>query len=280
MVIGAFLVALVASAAPPGVDLEDVTGWSKAADALLDGPPGCYELVGRATWAWDLGRFGFNRGDAVVVGRLHDGVWSGLRAVTLGEASREGRGPVERTYSDELRVVPLLGRIERSNRRSRRNRDDGDAPTGSAEAVNVVRRALDEVTGEVEVAWATWEAAADAVVLHRSVAVGAGNPAPDAVLHTRFPDGARGPDALDVVFPERWRTTSFPSATITGSSVQVRAQLVGGVPFPKSEAVKMTAAILGFQFSGAQTIAWRSVVPCAEGARRAAPPPTPVDPPE
>jgi hypothetical protein len=252
---------------PPGVDLDETSGWSAAAERLLDGPPGCYEVVGRATWAWDLGQFGFNRGDAVIVGRLHDGVWSGLKAVSLGEVARERKAPATHTYPDELRVRPLLGRLERS--RSRRSSKGGDeAPTGSLQAVNLLRAALDDVTGDVEVVWATWEPTADAVVLHRSMGVGKGKD-DEAVVRTRFPGGGLAPDALEVAFPEKWKADAgMVSAAITGSRVQVRAEVVGGVAFPRSEAVQMTASALGFTFSGAQTIAYRSFVPCAEGARR------------
>lgn len=252
---------------PPSLDLDETAGWSAAAERLLDGPPGCYEVVGRATWAWDLGQFGFNRGDAVLVGRLHDGVWSGLKALSLGEVARERKAAATHTYPDELRVRPLLGRLERTGSR-RKSKGGDDEQTGSLQAVNLLRAALDDVTGEAEAVWATWEPTADAVVLHRSMGVGEGKD-DEAVVRARFPGGGLAPDALEITFPDKWKADAgMVTASVTRSKVQIRAEVVGGVAFPRSEAVQMTASALGFTFSGAQTIAYRSFVPCADEVRR------------
>jgi hypothetical protein len=99
----------------------------------------------------------------------------------------------------------------------------------------------------------------------------------EAVVRTRFPGGGLAPDALEVAFPEKWtHDAGMVNAAITGSRVPVRAEVVGGVAFPRSEAVQMTGSALGFTFSGAQTVAYRSFVPCAERARKTLA--LPVDP--
>lgn len=264
------LLSSLAFASPPAhVNLDEIEPWAHATDALLDGPPGCYEVVAHAKWAWDLNRLGSNRGEAMLVGRLHDGEWSGLRAISLGEVHRERRDPTQHRYRDELRVRPLLGRVEGPRRGDRAAGDeDGDDPTGSDEAVNLIREALDEVSGEVEVAWATWEPRADAVIFRREMPIGAGSSPPTAQVLVRFPQGGTSPDALEIDFPEVWHTSSTPRARVTASDLKVRAQLISGVAFPRSEALRAEFSVLGIRFSGAQTIDYRSITPCPEPARR------------
>lgn len=257
------LLSALALAAPPHVDLEDTEMWAQGADLLLDGPPGCWEVVGRATWAWDLGRYGFNRGDSVIVGRLNDGVWIGLEAISLGEVQRKRKAATRHVYPDTPRVVPMLGRVDDSIRRSSRDPD----PTGSGEAVNLIRQVLDDVGGDVEVSWATWEDTAKAVVFHRGMEVGAGRNPPEATVRVRFPGGGDVPDALEIAFPESWKTKTFPRAKITSSSVKVRGQVIEGVAFPGSEAIRADLTVLGMSFAGAQTIDYRSFTPCSDEVR-------------
>ncbi|TVQ91571.1 MAG: hypothetical protein EA397_09520 [Deltaproteobacteria bacterium] len=260
------LSALAFANTPAHVDLENVDLWAEGADTLLDGPPGCWEVVGRATWAWDLGKYGFNRGDSVIVGRLFDGIWTGFSAISLGEVQRKKKGASRHVYPDALRVVPMLGRVDESVRRdSRRSRSS--EPSGSGEAVNLIRTVLDDVGGDVEVSWATWEDTAQAVVYHRGLEVGAGRNPPEATVRVRFPNGGDVPDALEIEFPESWKTQTFPRAKITSTSVKVRGQIVEGVAFPASEAVKADATVLGMTFSGAQTIDYRSFTPCTDEVR-------------
>ena len=104
----------VALAGPPeGLDLDDPVPWEEASRQLFEGPPGCWEIVGKATWNHDGARWGVSRGSAAFAGRLVDGVWANdLYIEPLGEIVREGPREVERrVYRDDAQpFLPLLGR--------------------------------------------------------------------------------------------------------------------------------------------------------------------------
>ena len=63
---------------PDRVDVDNIEHWEAGMNRLLDGPEGCWELVGKASWEWDFGRFGSSRGDAAFIGRMRGGVWEGF----------------------------------------------------------------------------------------------------------------------------------------------------------------------------------------------------------
>lgn len=259
---------LALAAVPSSVDLEELDLWEDGADRLLDGPEGCWEIVGQATWDWDVGRFGGSRGGAVFVGRLHDGVWSEVHLRSLGEVRREpGRkGREVLQYAQEPRFAPLVGSLEggritvsggEGSAEVEVERDPGD---GAAE--NLVRNVLRELGGRVDTAWTQWDDARQAVVLHRSVPIGEGANAPEARVEVVFPGGQPLPDAMTVRFPERFFRGTLPRIRIEDAVVEVRGRISQGSIFPTSEAFRFDFGFLGMRFSGAQTITYKSAVRC------------------
>jgi len=254
-----WLVAAALAAPPPGVDLEDLDGWATAADRLLDGPPGCWEVVGRADWNHDGGQFGFTRGSAVFAGRLEEGVWSEFHVESLGEVFREGREEERHVYRDEQLFVPLMGRYEDDD-------DEGGEDTleGGSAPVNVVRDLLSDLEGSAEYTWATWDEEAQGVVFTRVVPIGKRANAPEVTLDVFFPNGDVVPEHGDVKFPERFWIHDLPPVVVRDAQVQLRGQRWGEDVFPAAEAFSVELRALGFRFRAAQTIRYRSFVPCAE----------------
>ncbi len=255
------------AAMPASVDLDDVGRWEDHADALTEMPDGCWEWVGDASWAWDVGRFGGSKGDAVFAGRTSDGVWGSLLLRPLGEEKWEGRDLPLRVYDvREARFAPLVGKLVGS--RVTVAGPDGKplADAGleeNAEASNTLREALDELTGEAYSSWAEWDDLRGGVVLHRMMPLEDGND--EVAVAIFFPGGGLLPTELDLDFPESFRTGSIPKWTVRDAEVHVRGTIHGDRVFPSSETFTFGFSVLGWKFSGAQTVRYRHAARCSTG---------------
>lgn len=262
---GPFTAAALA-ALPPEVDLQDVERWEENADRLLAPPDGCWEWVGEVSWAWDVGRFGGSRGDAVVAGRTTDGLWGTMWLRPEGEERWDRREePVHVYDAREARFAPLVGRL--TGARVRVAGPDGE-PLGeamadeNAEAANVLHRALDRLSGDVVSSWAEWDDERGGVVLHRAIPLEDGGAGDEILAHVFFPDGGVLPTALDLEFPEEFRTGRLPRWTIRDARVQVRGVARDGQVYPSAEAFSFGFGVFGLRFTGAQTIAWKRIAAC------------------
>lgn len=267
------------AAMPPEVDLTRLDTWDGAAEQLLDGPPGCWEIVGKASWSWDLGRFGGSRGDAVFAGRLTDGTWSEVHLAPLGEVVRDRKGQELQVYAKEARFAPLVGKL--AGRRITVATDEEKVEVDAseqAEASNVLRSTLERVSGQAITSWAEWDDLAGAVVLHRAVPIGDRARAPEAEVAASFPGGGSLANALDVVFPERFKDGRWPNRfTIRGAEAHLRGTVVAGMVFPASEAFQFEFGLLGWWGSGAQTIEYTQIKACPRGAPAAEAPAVQID---
>ena len=250
----ALLATLALAAAPADVDLEDTTRWERAAEAFLDGPPGCWEVVGYARWDYDFARFGAAKGSAIFVARLDDGVWEDFTVVPQGELVRRGTKGSWREYNEERHFAPLMGQMVVA----RQNEASGGP-------VNLLRMGLDEISGDVEVSWAEWSETpeGEGVTLHRAVPIGSSDKAPEATVQVYFPQGTDRARSMHVRMPERFKVGRWPMrATIKDAVLEMRAMPLQGSPFPTAEAWSARFSVLGLNGYGAQTIAYRSAVPC------------------
>lgn len=264
---------------PADVDLTDVLRWEDHAEDLLDGPEGCWEWVGDASWAWDVGRFGGSRGDAVFVGRTEDGRWGSLVLQPLGEERREGREPPVRVYDvREARFAPLVGSLVGSKVRVTTvdgTTSDEAGMEENAEASNVLRETLGKLGAGNATSWVEWDDVRGGVVLHRGIAMDGADEIDAAVF---FPGGGTVPTAVDLVFPPRFKTGTFPRWTIEDAVVHLRGVAHGDGAFPESETFSFGFSLLGWRFSGAQTVRYRHVKRCPADPAPAAPAPAPADP--
>jgi len=275
------LLASALAAMPPDVDLSHLEAWDGAAERLLDGPPGCWELVGKASWDWDLGRFGSSRGDAVFAGRLTDGAWSEVHLAPLGEVVRDRSGTELQVYRSAARFAPLVGRLaderitvasEEPAEAEAEAEPEADDATDPDDATNVLRSALDRLGGTAITSWAEWDDLAGAVVLHRAVPIGDRARAPEAEVSVRFPSGDPLPASLDVMFPPKFKAGRWPRrVTVRDAEAHVRGTIVAGMVFPATEAFQLTFGALGWSGHGAQTIEYKQIRACPTEA------PTPAE---
>ena len=281
--------------APANVDLNDLDHFELQAEAFLDGPPGCWEVVGKAVWDWDFGRFGLSRGSAVFASTLDDGVWGDFHIEPMGETNRERKTLAETTtYRYEMRFSPLFGKlhedIEVSNepqpielpaqlqrrdpkeeareerqrerhearRQRQRERRDDDFPDGPT---NVLRWGLDRLSGNSAVtSWTQWDEEQRSVLLFRGVPIeDSANKEAEQIV--RFPDGQM-PDAMDVIFPDSWFAGTLPRVRVIDAEAHLRTRPSGSMLFPTRSAFKADMGVFGFRFSGAQSIAYKSFRPC------------------
>jgi len=267
------LLGVALAAMPPDVDLSRLDTWDGAADKLLDGPPGCWEVVGKASWDWDLGRFGGSRGDAVFAGRIDDGVWSEVLLAPMGEVVRDRKGHELQVYAKEARFAPLVGML--TGRRIRVATDDEEVELDAeeqAEASNALRRTLDRVSGTAITSWADWDDVAGAVVLHRAIPIGDKARAPEAEVAVTFPSGDLLPSALDLAFPERFKDGTWPNRfTVKNAEAHVRGTIVSGMVFPASEAFRFDFGLFGWWGRGAQTIQYTQIKACPRAVKAGAP---------
>jgi hypothetical protein len=237
--------------------IDDPAPWDHAADALIDGPAGCWEVVGRASWDHDFGRLGGTRGDAVFAGRLVDGVWGKMTIWPQGEiVDRKGEDSAEQ-FGEEPRFSPMIGRV-----RGLAVRLDGDRDLSvtrstdeAIEAVNTVRDLMDSLTADVETVDAAWDADADGVKLTRL----AESRGADVRTEVLFPGGG--------LVPARWDVTIDGPlhkglVKVSDFAVHLRGRVVGDQVLPDAEAVRLELHLAAFTVTARQTIVYTSVEEC------------------
>ena len=252
---------------PDRVDVDNIEHWEAGMNRLLDGPEGCWELVGKASWEWDFGRFGGSRGDAAFVGRMRGGVWEGFHVESMGEEQRgQGRhAKTHRVYQDELRFAPMFGKLTRGSMQVGDGDVEVEVDTDSQRAPgNILRSVLDELGTAVEWSYAQWDPEQEHLVYTRTVPLGKRSPTKNTQMTVVFPDGDALPDRLEVVFPESFRRGTIPSVRIENAVVQMRGRPHGADVLPVAETVKFDVGVLGFHFTGGQTIQYVRATPCGE----------------
>lgn len=240
-----------ALAAPPaGLMPEEVDQWDPYWTRLQDAPPGCWEVVARATWDWDFGRYGASRGSSVFVGKLEAGTWRDMYIRSLGEVvEKPGDIPIRFYPHDELRFAPLVGRI-------------GPAILGDD---NVEKDVLSEIVdlfgGEVTTTWSEWNDARGGVVLHRQLPVGSAERA-EGTMEVLFPAGGTLPTRLDFTIAEPFTLPNNPAIHMREASARVRGHVFNSDVFPDAESFSFVATVSGYKVWGAQTVRYDSFRPC------------------
>lgn len=235
---------------PETLDVSDPTPWEASWSVLQDGPPGCWEVVGAASWSWSFGRFGYAKGDAAFVGRFESGVWRDVVVRSMGEEEKWRRDPPRHIYDhDRVKWMPMVGR------RNSPELDEDEDGLGD----QVISWALRELGSEVEFADTRWDAERDAVILNRTIPF---ETAGKAVMEVTFPGGDVLPTGLTLDFPDSFTVPGFRLARVTDAKARIRARAVGGTVFPEAETMSFGVSVLGMSGEGAQTIRYRSFRPC------------------
>lgn len=258
-----WLLASALAAPPPDLVVDDPILWQDASSKVLDGPPGCWEVVGRVSWTWDVGRFGLSHGSSVFAARLEDGIWRDIYIRSLGEDQQSRLEPVRRVFPHgEQRFLPLVGRarIQRITDEEGNTIEFADASPPPVSPLNSV---FERLGTDVEYSSVTWNEERHAVVLERRIPLQRAGSDPDAVMRVSFPSGGLAPDYLDVVFPAAFSSGGFPSVRYQDAYAAVDARLVDGMTFPEGETFRFQASVLGFHVDAAQTIDYRSFNRCA-----------------
>lgn len=244
------LLAAALAAPPANIDPTEASQWDNAWESLFEGPPGCWEVVGRATWNWDFGKQGAAKGDAVFVGRLDDGEWGSLYIRSLGEDVRDKQlQPIRVFPHGEQHFVPLVGkRLGVVDER------------GEANTETLLDAVFDELGGGIDYTYSDWDDHTASVVLTRVLPIGEKDNR--AEMKVWFPDGGMLPTYGRIDFPEAFSIPGMPLARVRSAQAQVRGRATAGLVFPEAESFSLEAGLLGFRVKGSQTIRYQSFAPC------------------
>ncbi len=272
-----WFVALALAAPPEGVVPDDLTTWETRSQALLDGPPGCWELSGRL----DLTASGYvpasrwsrpDRRDhhlhGTFTGRLDAGTWTSFRYTLEGEGSDDP--------DVEIPLFPMTGRIDPDVA----ERIDTGAPSDSTitvdaggDAVNTLRRVLDAIDPATETIYAEWSEDRRAVRLYRDVPLEKGSGT--VTVETLFPEGGLA-TSLDATFPRRVKVgDGLVKVTVFDGQMHLRAQQVGDLVVPALESLSVGLGALGFTGAYEQKLTYEKAVRCTVQVGPPAPDPVP-----
>lgn len=262
------VMALGWASVPDRVDVDNLEHWETGMNRLLDGPDGCWELVGKASWRWDFGRFGSSRGDAAFIGRIRSGEWEGFHVQSMGEDQRSSgrQGKTQRIYEDELRFAPMFGKLSRATVTATSDSDGSEVEVetdAQRTPGNILRAVLDELGTNVEWSYAQWDNLDQVVRYTRTVPLGKGARAQETDILVTFPEGGPLPNELEVVFPDAFKRGTVPRITIENAKVELRGRPYGSDVLPVAETVRFDVGVLGFNFSAGQTIEYVRATPCA-----------------
>jgi hypothetical protein len=248
-----WLLAAAFAAAPDGVMAEDAESWVSHAEVLRSGPEGCFEVVGRATWDWDLGKRGGTRGSAAFVGKYEDGVWLDMLIKSLGEDTwRRNDVPVRVYPHGEMTFAPLVGTIPQV--------------FGEARGQSFIEDIVKDITHALDTSesypWSEWSDDKQAVVLHQVVPFGTDGRGPEATIDAYFPQGDTVPQHLSIEVGSISGVSGWRGAKVRRVSGHVRGVLIDDVVFLTVESLSFEATSPRATLIGSQTIRYLTYRAC------------------
>ncbi len=256
-----WMLAAALAAPPADLDVNDVEIWDTAWNPLFDGPPGCWEIVGRASYDWNFGRMGSVQGDAVFVGRLEDNIWQDFHVRSLGEEISERFDPSTRKYPHgERHFAPMVGKRV----------SDYDEISGDVATSTLLDAVFDELGTGVNYSSSDWDDDANAVTLHRTIPLG--ETRAEAQMDVWFPEGGTLPTYARIHFPDSFSPPKIPMARVRNADARLRGRVYGGLVFPEVETFSFEAGFLGFRVRGAQTLRYETFRPCGGATEKEAAP--------
>jgi hypothetical protein len=281
-----FLLVATALAAPPdGVDLEDLQHWGARSDALLDGPPGCWEIEGEARVRVAVFTSGGFLGKPERVettlagpwsGRLEDGLWVRL------DHQLETIHSTGKLVVAEVPVHPMVGQVSLDGGGTpppEGTDDDGDGEHGTvsvgmsseglvvgaqawSRAANLVDELVAAVDPDTVLVYASWSDALAAVQVVQTMPLGSRASAGEVVVRSTHPvDG--GPERLDMSFPDRIRMGEDKvKVTLMHPQLHLVAVPSEHGPLPARESLSTILGVLGFTLGYEQELAYHQATPC------------------
>lgn len=266
------LVAAAAAAPPEGLDVDGrLEEWIARAEALLDGPRGCWELAGEV----ELTAAGYvpatrwtrpGRADHRYLGpftaKVVDGEWIAFDAQLAPQDPDDG--PLD------LPVWPLLGRHPKDERGQREGEATLSVGTGGVAvtsqgkpAVNTLRRVLEEIDPATATAFARWDEPAGAVQVVQDFPLKAGAGSDVVTITTTIPGAGPLASGLDVRFPSRVTLgDGLVKARIFDAQGHVRGTVVGDTALPTLESLSFSLGAVGFTVGFEQKIRYTRARPC------------------
>ncbi len=276
------LIAAASAAPPPEVDLDDVTGWSARGRALLEGPPGCWELEGQAQVRVAMFLPGGLVGKPQRVettlagpfsGRLEDGLWTRIEHELV---------PVGADSDIEVVDVPLhpmVGRGASQDERPEDLADDEEGDHGSVsvgmsgdgvvmgaqawgQAANLVDGIIETLDPDTVMVWTGWDEATRAVRVVETFPVSERASAGELSITSLHPV-AGGPLRLDVGFPKKTKLGDGPvKVTLIDPQLHLVALPTEHGPLPAAESLSTILGVLGFTLGYEQTLRYGVATPC------------------
>ena len=254
---------LTAWAAKPGdLSLEDVFAWEDAANNLLEGPSGCWQVTAVADrkMVFFIPPDMFSNGQkyeevvrADVTGRLEDGVWKQLawENQKLTKDQRESINPILRAFpmmAEDMDVLPMMGKLDD---------DNGAVPS------NMVREMVDDWGGRMFTSHTEWDDERDGVWLRREVPVRDKPKAPVSQVSTFFPQGGLNARSLDVIFPKSFKAgLKWIRFRLDNAQIHLRTVDVPGGIRVSEESASLLIIGLGITMGYEQTIQYTAFEPC------------------
>ena len=280
-----FLLLPLALAAPPAdVDVEDVEHWGTRGDALLTGPPGCWELEGEAqvrvalfTSGGFLGKP--ERAETTMTGpwsgRLEDGLWTRLDH-HLQTTDTSGKLAI-----GELPLHPMVGRVtlEGDGPIPADADVDDDGEHGSvsvgmngdglmvgaqawSRAANLVDEIITAVDPETVLIHTAWSDDLQAVEVVRTMPLGRRASAGEVTMRSTHPVNG-GPERLVMSFPDRIRMgEGLVKVTLMSTQLHLVSVPSAHGPLPARESVSTILGVLGFTLGYEQDLAYHQATPC------------------
>ena len=276
-----FVLAVVA-APPPGLDLDDLGGWSARADALLDGPAGCFEIEGQASVRVAVFTPGGVMGKPQRVestlagpftGRLEDGLWTRLDHQLVPV---DGTGKLEIA---EVPVHPMVGRVSHEGEQPEEGQEEKEGEHGSvsvgmtgegvvvgaqawSQAANLVDEIIDAVDPDTVLVWASWDEDRQGVQVVQTMPLGRRAAAGEVTVRSLHPlDG--GPERLDMELPNRIRMGDWPArVTLLEPQLHLVSLPTPHGPMPARESLSTILGVMGFTLGYEQDLAYHLATPC------------------
>jgi len=268
--------ALAAEAPVTTEEAMDNLRWEAASRHLIDGPPRCLELQGRAEVDVALFRPGGWLGPgetrrltarATFTGTLDHGVWTHL-AATWEESEDEDVITLSQLNPLVGRPAALASGVEVESSVSLEVSDEGSelaVTQGAAQALGLLDQIIADIDPDITLAHSGWDPELQAVVLDQVVPLRERGKDTFAI-RTRFPDGGP-PMSVDATLPPRLRfdVDDLPvKIRLLNAQLHLRGATTALGVVPREEGVSAVVGLLGFTVGLAQQIQYTAVRPCSD----------------